>query len=55
MADQEHIAGSITSQDALDFTHDTRLGIEGPLPSPNTRHRMREKLIGQRFELVSGK
>jgi|SRR6516162_696697 len=52
VADKEHIARSISSQDVLDLADYTQLGINCSLPAPNADLGLREKLIGHRLKLI---
>jgi hypothetical protein len=52
VADKEHIAGSISSQDVFDRTNNAQLGINRSLPAPNADVGSREKLIGHCHKLV---
>jgi hypothetical protein len=52
VADEEHIARSISSQDLFDLANNARLGINRSLPAPNAGVGLGEKLIGHCLELV---
>jgi len=52
VADKEHIAGSISSQDVFDLTNNAPLGINRSLPAPNADVGSREKLISHCLKLV---
>jgi len=52
VADEEHVACSITCQDVFDLTDDAQLGIDCSFPSLYADSRLREKLIGHRLKLV---
>jgi hypothetical protein len=52
LADKEHIAWSISSQDVFDLADNAQLGIGGSLPAPNADVGLCEKLISDCLELV---
>src|SRR5882724_7196839 len=52
VTDEKHIARSVSSQDVFDLANNAQLRINRPLPAPNADVGLREKLIGDRLELV---
>jgi hypothetical protein len=52
VTDKKHIARSVSSQDVFDLANNAPLRIDRPLPAPNAGVGLREKLIGDRLELV---
>src|SRR5712692_2590562 len=52
VADKEHVARSISSQDVFDLANNARLGINRPLPAPNADVGLCEELIGDCLKLV---
>lgn len=52
VTDKKHIARSLSSQDVFDLANNAPLRINRPLPAPNAGVGLREKLIGDRLELV---
>jgi hypothetical protein len=43
LADEKHIARSVSGQDVFDLANDARLGIDCSFPSPNADEGLREK------------
>ena len=52
VANEDHIAGSVSGQDVFDLPNNAQLGIDGALPAPNTGKWLREKLICHGLEFA---
>jgi len=52
VTNKKHIARSVSSQNVFDLANNAQLRINRPLPAPNADVGLREKLIGDRLELV---
>jgi hypothetical protein len=52
VADEEHVARSISSQDVFDLADDAQLCIDCSFPSPDAYEGLCEKLMGHRLKLI---